>query len=110
MRVATATCTVGTARATGRNTPGAGAGPTSAGLLPSTNSRIGPESWAGSARAISTEDSVLADWEAVSTAAALFTVGAASTAAVGTEAAATVESAGAPNKRELPFRSSRTGP
>src|SRR5712692_7503498 len=44
MRVATAACTVGTARATGRNTPGAGAGPACAGLRPSTNSGIRPES------------------------------------------------------------------
>src|SRR5712671_7987433 len=54
MRVATATCTVGTARATGRNTPGAGAGPACAVLRPSTNSGIRPESWASSAWAVST--------------------------------------------------------
>src|SRR2546426_10153053 len=61
MRVATAACTVATAMATGRNTPGAGAGPASAGLLRSTTSGIRPERWAGSVWATSTGDSVPTD-------------------------------------------------
>ena len=69
MRVATATYTVGTARATGRDTPGAGAGPASAGLLPSTNSGIRPESWAGSGSAASIGGSPPTDSGAGSTAA-----------------------------------------
>src|SRR6266568_2551255 len=40
MQVATATCTVGTALATGRNSTGIGTGPAYAGLRPSTNSGI----------------------------------------------------------------------
>src|SRR5436853_2636271 len=95
MRVTMATCTVGTARATGRNTPGAGIGPASAGLRPSTNSGIRPESWASSAWAVSTgelrptdsgADFIAADALVVSTLGVVFM------AAVGpTGEAATVE-------------------
>src|SRR5438309_10345928 len=100
MRVAMATCTVGTARATGRNTPGAGPGPASAVLLPSTNSRIRPERWASSASATSIEDSLptdsapptdpAEDFTAAESAVAS-TVAVVSTAAVGTGAEATGE-------------------
>src|SRR5437879_6759328 len=57
MRVATATYTVGTARATGRNTREVEVGLASAGLLPNTNSRIRPERWASNASAPSIGDS-----------------------------------------------------
>src|SRR5438445_9947053 len=106
-----------TARATGMNTPGAGAGLASAGLLPSTNSRIRPESWASSARAISTGDSVptdsredlpAADSLAVSTAVALSMVGAVSTAAGGTEAAATGEPPAGQGTGGIPMSSWRS--
>src|SRR5713101_4115697 len=106
MRVATAACTVGTPRATGRNTPAAGGGPASAGLPLSTSSGIRQESWASSASATSTGDSVptdsgedlmAADSVAVSTAVALSTV-----------AAATVEPVAAQGTGGIPMSSWRS--
>src|SRR5207245_11135157 len=91
MRVATATCTVGTLGATGRNTTEAGIGAAPAGLRPSTSGRIRPERWASSASVTSTGDSVPAESREDFTAGGASTAAAASTGAADTAAAGNVE-------------------